>query len=471
MARLNELWRSVDGPGVPPGLDVKRVKARVNAALDADQAERKIYMKQKLRMALIAAAAVAALTGSAFAATANWNGLSSWFRGDTAPALEYIHNSSQTVSDENYSMTVEGSAADDYTAYLTVTFTALSDEAKEFIHSDDFNSIDLLYVHPVREEKPADEDDGLPRSFSIPYQETESPGENSRRFEVSLQDLSGPVDAVQVWCGYMETDKRVTLPITPAPTLTLKLGVSGPGTMNYIPVKDVEENPLTISEVTISPFTCLVKWKCFADGELYPNLRFRMADGTVLTQSQMMNGQGGSFNNLTGSREYLYQFHEVQALDGTGIVSIIAFDMEYPLDGSKPAPVEHDSALDPFTVARMEKLSDKSGYSVPVRELTEKLGGTCDWDPATGSVTCVYRGVTVVLKAGDAIALVDGRPVDMVEVPAEQNGVLAADWLVFQDAWSINGFVQRENIYNEKDPADATAIDVTTIWGDWYIIP
>lgn len=34
MARLDELWRGVDGPGLPPGLDVKRVKARVNAALD-----------------------------------------------------------------------------------------------------------------------------------------------------------------------------------------------------------------------------------------------------------------------------------------------------------------------------------------------------------------------------------------------------------------------------------------------------
>ena len=465
MARLNELWRSVDGPGVPPGLDVKRVKARVNAALDADQAERKIYMKQKLHVALIAAAAAAALTGSAFAATTGWNGLSSWFRGDTAPAQEYIHNSSQTVSDENYSMTVEGGAADDYTAYLTVTFTALSDEAKEFIHSDDFNSIDLLYVHPVREEMPADEDD-LPRSFSIPYQETESPGEDSRRFEVSLHDLSGPADAVQVWCGYMETDKRVTLPITPAPALTLKLGVSGPGTMNYTLVKDVEENPLTISEVTISPFTCRVKGKYFAAGELYPNLRFRMADGTILTQSQMMHHQSGSDNPATGSCENLYQFYEVQALDGTGIVSIIAFDMEFPLDGSKPAPVEHDDTLDPFTAARMEKLSDQSGYSVPVRELTEKLGGTCDWDPATGSVTCVYRGVTVVLKAGDATALVDGEPVDMLEAPAEQNGVLAADWLVFKEAWNIQGFVQRENIHNEKDPTD-----VTTIWGDWYIIP
>lgn len=466
MARLDELWRSVDGPGVPPGLDVKRVKARVNTALDADQAERKIYMKQKLRVALTAAAAVAALTGSAFAATTHWNGLSNWFRGDTAPAQEYIHNASQTVSDENYSMTVEGGAADDYTAYLTVTFTALSDEAKEFIHSDDFNSIDLLYVHPVREEKPASGENSGPSSFSIPYREMGSPGEGSRRFAVSLQDLSGPADAVQVWCGYMETDKRVTLPIIPAPALTLKLGVSGPGTMNFIPVKDVDEDPLTISEVMISPFTCRVKGKCSAAGELYPNLRFRMADGTVLTQSQMMDHQGGSFNDLTGSREYLYQFYEVQALDGTGIVSIIAFDMEYPLDGSKPAPVEHDSALDPFTAARMEKLSDQSGYSVPVRELTEKLGGACDWDPATGSVTCVYRGVTVVLKAGDATALVNGEPVDMREAPAEQNGVLAADWLVFKEAWSIEGYVQREKIYNEKDPTD-----VTTIWGDWYIIP
>ena len=41
MARLDELWRGVDGPGLPPGLDVKRVKARVNAALDADSLSRR----------------------------------------------------------------------------------------------------------------------------------------------------------------------------------------------------------------------------------------------------------------------------------------------------------------------------------------------------------------------------------------------------------------------------------------------
>ena len=114
----------------------------------------------------------------------------------------------------------------------------------------------------------------------------------------------------------------------------------------------------------------------------------------------------------------------------------------------------------------MEPLSDGRGYSLPVRELTEKLGGTCAWDPATGDVTCAYRDVTVVLHAGEDTALVDDEPVDLLYAPAEQSGVLAADHQLFWDAWGLDGFVQREQTRNEKDPSD-----VTTIWGDWYVIP
>ena len=113
MARLDKLWRSVDGPGTPPRLDSRRVKARINAALDADQAERKIYMKQKLRTALIAAAAVAALTGTAFAAGTGWHDLSAWFQGDSAPVQAYVDDTVRSVSGKDYTLTVENSMSDE----------------------------------------------------------------------------------------------------------------------------------------------------------------------------------------------------------------------------------------------------------------------------------------------------------------------------------------------------------------------
>lgn len=458
MARLNELWRSVDGPGVPPTLDVKRVKARVNAALDADQAERKIYMKQKLRMALIAAAAVAALTGSAFAATTGWNGLSAWFRGDPAPVQEYVDSTVREVADKDYNLTVEGCVADESSAYLTVTITALSGEAREFLWNERFIDMDLFYVAPLCR-APKTGDSSEPMAYSGPgCHELECGTENARRFALDMWALPVSTTALRVRCGYMEEGKSIEVPLAPVPSRTVKIGAKGTGVLALAPTTLPEPETITISEIAFSPLTVHVKGSLGKANATEPNIRFRMADGSVRTQAQMLDAisWGGSSAD--------YRFKEVQHPED--IVSFIVFDMEYPVDGSKPAPVEHDDSLDPITVTRMEKLSDKSGYSIPVRELTEKLGGTCDWAPATGSVTCVYRGVAVVLKAGEATALVDGKPVDMLAAPAEQNGVLAADSLVFTEAWSIDGFVQRANIYNEKDPTD-----VTTIWGDWYIIP
>lgn len=451
MARLGKLWRSVDGPGSPPRLDCRRIKARVNAALDADQTERKIYMKQKLRTALIAAAASAALTGTAFAATANWDGLSAWFQGDTTPAQEYVDSTVRSVSDENYTLTVEGCAADGNTAYLTLTITALSDEAKEFIQDEHFNSIDTLALWIPSQEK-----EGHLRPVGFGYFEVETGAADTRRFSLAADDLPYSTDMLYVWCGYMEEGKRVKIPVTPVPPLTVKIGAKGPGVLNITASSSQEDQALAIDEITLSPFTCRIKGS--QNSSTRPNIRLRMADGAVYTQAQLMDGI--SRNNAEAN----YRFKEIQNLDN--IASVIVFDMEYPLDGSKPTPVEHDPALDPFTVTRMERLSEGHGYTVPVRELTEKLGGTCTWDPATGGVTCIYRDVSIVLHAGKDTALVNGETVELLDPPAMQNGILAAGWQVFEDAWGIDGFVMRETIRDTEDP------DNTTInWFDWYIIP
>lgn len=451
MARLDELWRSVDGPGSPPRLDSRRIKARVNAALDADQAERKIYMKQRLRAALAAAALTLALTGTAFAATANWDGLSAWFQGDTTPAQKYVDSTVRSVSDEDYTLTVEGCAADGNTAYLTLTITALSDEAKEFIQDEHFNSIDTLALWI-----PSQEEEGGLRPVGFGYREVETGAADTRRFSLAADDLPYSTDMLYVWCGYMEEGKRVKIPVTPVPPLTVKIRAKGPGALDIAASSVQEDQTLTIDKVTLSPFTCRIKGSL--NGFTRPNIRLRMADGAVYTQAQLMD------DISRDKDEANYRFKEIQNLDN--IASVIVFDMEYPLDGSKPTPVEHDSALDPFTVTRMEPLEEGGGYTLPVRELTEKLGGACTWDAATGDVSCTYRDVTIVLRTGRDTALVNGKTVELRSAPAMQNGILAADWLVFQDAWGIDGFVMRGTIWNAEDPGSTTIN-----WFDWYIIP
>jgi hypothetical protein len=63
---------------------------------------------------------------------------------------------------------------------------------------------------------------------------------------------------------------------------------------------------------------------------------------------------------------------------------------------------------------------------------------------------------------------VDGEPVDARYAPAEQDGVLAADWSVFEDAWGLGGGVLREKA---ELPQDGGGTNVEINWLDWYIIP
>lgn len=462
MARFDKLWQSVGGPGIPPRLDSRRVKARVNAALDADRTERTIYMKQKLRMALAATAAAAALTGSAFAAATGWTGLSAWFRGNPAPVQEYVDSTVRSVSDGNYTLTVEGMVADGSTAYLTVAITALSDEAKEFLWDDYFIGMDTFSGGPVYDEaeeakNPSGTDE--PEAYCGPAsRELECRAENTRRFAVEMSVLPASATALRIRCGYMETDKRIEVPLTPAPSVTVKIGASGKGVLSMGPTMPAEPETITISEITFSPLTLHIKGRGAYGTQ--PNIQIRMADGGVRTLAQMTQVLTGP----AGPDDFHYQFKEIQDMDR--IASFIVFDMEYPVDGSKPVPVEHNPALDPFTVTRMGRLEEGRGYTVPVRELTEKLGGSCAWDPATGDVTCVYRDIAIVLHPGKDAALVDGEAVDLLNAPVEQDGVLTADCLVFWNAWGIDGFVRREKIWNKDAPAESA-----TNWGDWYVIP
>lgn len=450
MTRLDRLWRMVDGPGSPPQVDSRRVRARVNAALDGGYTEGKVFMKKRLCVILAAAAALA-IMGTAFAAVVDWDALTAHFMGDVSPGLDYLDRQVRTASDENYTLTVESAAADRDTVYFVLTVTARSDAAKAFLASDDFNSIDTFDAWAATS-------GGTKKMLSsMGYHELDAETENCRRFALDarfFKKLSAS-DTVTVRCGYMEKGSQVEVPVTPAPSVTVKIGASGTGVedFNYRPAGSPDQ--LTIKDITLSPFTCQMRVNRPMDVE--PRIFLRMKDGSIRTQAQFLDDTLGDLG------EYSKQCKEVLDLDS--IYSVIVFDKEYPLDGSAPTPVEHDPALDPFTVTRMEPLSKGSGYSLPVRELTEKLGGTFRQNDAGDEAACTYRDTEIVLQAGSRTALVNGLPVELREAPALQDGVLAAPYEVFEDAWQIDACVQREH------GARINEHEVELIWHDWYVIP
>ena len=473
MARIDRLWRDMGGPGVPPKTDRRRIKARVNAALDADPAERKVYMRQKLRVALLAAALTAAIVGSAMAAGVQWDVLSAFFRGDTTPAQNYVDNTARTVQDENYTFTVESSVWDGAKVYTVVEITALSADGKEFLHSGDFNGMDLFRVRTAEYQQHLEEDpegalpDGLPMVEGISWGELDTEKEHTRRFCQTIS-LTAPSSALLLGLGYLEPGLTVEVRATPVPTVTVAVGAAGPG----IPESDtLEPSTLTVDRIILSPLNCTIvcpdapiqrSYLC------YPNLSFRMADGSIRTLNQMATATDSRFygeesDNPAGivcrGTQFHYRFREVQALDN--IRSVIVYDMEYFLDGTQPVPVEHDPALDPFTLHMTGgPLSEQILASIPVRALTEALGGACTWDPASGDVTCVYRGVAVVLHPESETALVDGESVTMSAAPQIQDGVLMAGTSLFDDAWGIYTQV----VWTDQD-ADSGAVS------GWYIVP
>ena len=120
--------------------------------------------------------------------------------------------------------------------------------------------------------------------MSMGYHELRAGLPHCRRFAVDIgleHAVSG--GTVSMRCGYMEKGKRVEVPIIPASSVTVKIAASGTGVLGFEVEPDPASAPLTIQEITLSPFTCQMKTACTSTN-IYPNIRFRMADGSIRTE-------------------------------------------------------------------------------------------------------------------------------------------------------------------------------------------
>lgn len=87
---MKKLLRELELPQGCPSVDPRAVTRRVNAALNADPVERRLYMRQKLKLAAVLTAAVVALTGTALAAGPTLRDMITELLGSFAPYAQEV---------------------------------------------------------------------------------------------------------------------------------------------------------------------------------------------------------------------------------------------------------------------------------------------------------------------------------------------------------------------------------------------
>lgn len=440
-----ELWEDTVPTEVscPQPLDPEDVVRKVNIALDGLPSERRKPMRQKTRFAAVLIAAVVALVGTTLAVTVHWDVLDTYFRGDTSSAKPLVDHEVRSVSDQNYTLTVDSSVSDSTTALLLVRVDALTEEAREFMFSDDFNGIDTWSIYPLLQEENDGDDSSMPSSWGVGYSELEELRTETSTFWRFDVDLAGAT-ALRVRMGYMEEDAALEFKLTPAESVTVDIGATGPGAPT---LDNARGGDITVDSVTLSPLTCQIEATIVdPDREADPLLFFLMEDGSIITSGQSLTSV--SALRLQGERwSFHYRFQSV--MDLSQLAAVVFDGTAYPLDGGKPYAVEIDSKLYPFYLPLMDPITESSGYTLPVEALCQALEAPYDWDEETQTATCTYRDTTVVLTVGSSIALANGEPVDLTEPVVLQDGTLAVNWRL-SELWGLDATAAYDEAQTER---------------------
>lgn len=460
--QMKALWTELALEGTCPELNVKRVTRQVNAKLNADPSERKLYMKQKLRFAAVLTAAVIALCGTAFAVVQNIDVLTAWFEGDTAAAENLVDREVRSDSDGRYTLVVDSSISDGDQVYILARVEAETPEAVEFLMSDDFGGhmspfqIDSI-VPPVPEGTSVPAEGGV----SVPggggnitvggisiasnevYEMKEALTETSRTWAIaSSLGANATVARVRLWATEDDFGSKdcptVEVPLAPAESIDLMPMAEGQG---YGTFTHIAGGPVTLARVHITPFSMtFTTFFSSSDEGAYPAPLLRMADGSLCTPNQLGTpGRLGGKISAEGGYHGTWTFRFRSVMDLDRITGVAAFGREYPVDGGASRPVEVDPRLLPFTLPFLGEPDEQYGYRFSVRALCDGLGASCKWDGETQAATLSYRGVEVVLTPGSDTVLVDGVPTVMPGcAPRNVDGKLAACAdSHFLNAWGI----------------------------------
>ena len=328
--RLQTLWDQVlpkSGPCPLP--DVKAVRRRVDAALDSKP--RALHPWRTLRLAALCAAALALLTGAAAGINVlvppEYNALSAFFQGDTAPWEHLMDFQPVSVRDENYTLTVTSTVADKSRLFYTLTIEAHSDEAWEKLQKQKSESFyDLLSF----------------RSHgSLGIGGEDNSEELTSYLEIDTSRGWGSSAAVRL--NLMEEGKWLSFSYRPVSGLRLKIGAEGPGSGGW--AHPGLTGPVTLERLTLSPLTIEAEYAT-GDTNLFPALYFLWEDGTASDLDSLLGGNGGGSGHKGGGSgvikmTYCHSFAAVQDLSK---LEAVAFGgTAYPLDGGEPYEIDPDA--------------------------------------------------------------------------------------------------------------------------------
>lgn len=401
--------RAMDQLHLPP-----QAEQRILTALESRAKQPK---KRNWRIGAALAAAAVLMTGSAFAVAYRSGVLEAFFHGDTSQVEPYVQTAVDSAENQDYRLTVDSTVCDSQTLYAVITVEGLNDQAVEDLKS---NKVIAESHREVWGQEMMDSlmangsagpdtfwaafvDSGVSTS-GIQYQSLPAPSDTSRswRVKISLIDADRQIGTgpILFWLGFMGKEYAVEIPTNTAME-TVQLSIDRDVQPEYpggptVFVQSLELSPVNLSYV----------------GTYWDAQR---KDGQILTRTQL----GYTFLehatriNLDDML-FQVQYQTDTPVDLGQVASIILGDMEFPLDGSDPFPVNVPEDLYPFFYAETlaEKIEDIPFFRIQVEELCQKLGADYQWDESTQSATISYRGVTLHLTVGQSQYEVNGTPED-----------------------------------------------------------
>ena len=450
-------------------------EARIQRALTGGETGNRHPAGRPWRAALAAAAALALMTGTAFAVAYQTGVLEAFFQGDTSQLEPYVQTQVDSAENGDYRLTVDSTLNDGRTLYAVITVEGLNEQAAADLMSNKViaeshremwgqDMVDMLM-----------EDGGSgPETFwayfvdsgesvsGMGTHELPAPSATSRswRLQINMSDVyreqgTGPI---ALYLNFIGRDYAVQIPTdvtVEVSTLPVEREVTlSPGSGERAYVDSLELSPISLTYVG-EPVS----------DDNTPPLFFRRTDGTVVTPAQL----GLSFRRMENPQGYpivIYQTDTPMPVEE--FASVILGDTEFPLDGSAPFPAEVDEKLYPFEIGLLRyPVLDvgERNYVADVADLCQKLGAEYAWDEAAGTATATYRGVTITLTAGSATALVDGEAMELytdytledgteqrVELPVlEEDGTVSALITAFTQSWSLDTEVEREDVGSGTD--------------------
>lgn len=420
-------------------------EARILKALEEHQGETPPRRpRQRWKTAVAALAAAALMTGAAFAAAYQAGVLDLFFQGDTSNLEPYIQKTIPSAENEDYRLTVDNSLYDGQNLYILMTVEALNQQA-----ASDLERRRIAGPHTVRWDLSSPDPSGAPQitAHSMGVKELPARTDASRSWQIDLNfdGFIGRKDRpLLLWLDFIGEEHAVSIPLDTM-LEPIHLTPNEPVTIDTITGQKAILKEFTLSATSYSLDLQVEGLPEHAHPQTYSvPLFLRMKDGTVLTRAQLLSPSGGQ------------QFRTV--LDLPQVASVIYGYTEFPTDGSAPFPAQLDPHLYPFQAEVLPEPFHGTArfYIADAASLCRGLGADCSWDPASRSLTAVYRGTTLELTAGSSVALINGVPSAMetvqydpsgqavsVPLPACENGNgLSAVDQIFLDAWDLDACVE-----------------------------